>query len=519
MHSDRFASSFLTLSAVTALLALCCACTSRSSIQTSAASSSLSAAAGSGLVTIQETPVLDLDLMSGALPLQLRLFNAGGTGVAAPMYHNSSGVLTAAPENLLLESQSFDETGAWNSTGFPLTVTPNAAIAPDGTQTAAGLVPTTESNQHIVYQAAPIAAGSTVTFSVYVKPAGYHFIQLQLRRGDSTFTDGAQVTFDLANGSVAGQGSPTGFGTYLSSSIQALSSGWYRVSLTGVIDGTATSAMALLLVWNNSQANQYAGDGSSGIYAWGAQLEQGATASSYIPTTTTPAYGARFDYNPVTLQLNGLLLEESRTNLLTYSQAIGSGSWTEAFSTIALNAGAAPDGSGNASRIQNTATAGVDNENCATISGLTVYTLSIYAKQVTGTWTQLQFTDNVANGCSANFNLATGAVPSAGTFGSYTGCSAGVRALPAGWYRLSLTATSSPGASSVCLNVKPVADGSSNATNVGDATLVWGAQLEQGPFATSFIPTGSTCLVSGNFASRKGSRLGARACRDLALIV
>jgi hypothetical protein len=58
------------------------------------------------------------------------------------------------------------------------------------------------------------------------------------------------------------------------------------------------------------------GDGTSGIYIWGAQLEQSTTVGEYIPTTSTINSAPRFDHNPTTGESLGLLVEEQRTNML-----------------------------------------------------------------------------------------------------------------------------------------------------------------------------------------------------------
>jgi hypothetical protein len=56
--------------------------------------------------------------------------------------------------------------------------------------------------------------------------------------------------------------------------------------------------------------------GAKTIYVYGFQLERHPTARDYIPTTTAAVFGARFDHDPITLACKGLLIEESRTNLV-----------------------------------------------------------------------------------------------------------------------------------------------------------------------------------------------------------
>ena len=180
-----------------------------------------------------------------------------------PVTGESLGLLVEEQRtNLLLRSEEFSTT--W--VRFNVNASSNAILAPDGTLTADKLTENDADNFHRIRQG--ITSGVTGVFSVFLKAA--ERTRVNLGTSDINLIAG----FDLSAGSVV---SGTG-------SIEPFGDGWYRCSISATF---TTSGPFLLL--RNSSSEFYTGDGTSGIYLWGAQLEAGAFPTSYIPTTTAAA--------------------------------------------------------------------------------------------------------------------------------------------------------------------------------------------------------------------------------------
>ncbi len=171
--------------------------------------------------------------------------------------------------NSVLYSEQF-ENGVWArySTG---TVTTNSAISPDGTLDADLFVPNTTNYQHSIEQNMGTTSG-TITMSVYAKASGYNWLVL------NAYVGGTKNTFfDLQNGVIGTIASG------VTASIQSAGNGWYRIICT--VAGGANTYISLSPTTANNVLS-FAGNGTSGILLWGAQVETGAYATSYIPTTS-----------------------------------------------------------------------------------------------------------------------------------------------------------------------------------------------------------------------------------------
>ncbi len=173
-----------------------------------------------------------------------------------------------ASTNLLLRSAEFDN-AIWAKTGA--TVTPNAALAPDGTMTADALIEDTSvSNVHRVLQSVATTAGSA-TASIFLKPNG------RTRLRFFTTSGNCNVIFDLSTATVftatAGTGRVTG----------PYTNGFYRYEVAFTTGASETLQLKMM----TATTDTYTGDGVSGVYLWGAQLEAAPFATSYIPTAAS----------------------------------------------------------------------------------------------------------------------------------------------------------------------------------------------------------------------------------------
>jgi hypothetical protein len=175
-----------------------------------------------------------------------------------------------AATNLALRSEEFND-ASWTKT--ETTITANATSSPNATTTADKIIPSVVNAIHQVNQNITAASGN-VTISFFAKKAELSQIAAVITGGGivGTLISG----FDLNTKSFF-------LGT---GSFSNLANDWVRISITTPTDGTALNVR--LRIYSAGNAT-FAGNASDGLFLWGAQLEVGSVATSYIPTVAATA--------------------------------------------------------------------------------------------------------------------------------------------------------------------------------------------------------------------------------------
>jgi hypothetical protein len=169
----------------------------------------------------------------------------------------------ASCPSLLLEPQRTNDTdfseyfNASYWTKSDATIVNNVTISPEGVQNASKIVESSSTSSHRIYEG---TTGSSSIFSFYAKAAERTWVSVLSNSGGFSY-------FDIGNG-VLGTIQSSSVGT-----IESVGSGWYRCTL---YNGHGTYGNYIGLASANNTSS-YTGDGTSGVYIWGAQLESNAS--------------------------------------------------------------------------------------------------------------------------------------------------------------------------------------------------------------------------------------------------
>ncbi|MBM4179837.1 MAG: hypothetical protein FJ211_11000, partial [Ignavibacteria bacterium] len=392
----------------------------------------------------------------------------------SPVTGESLGLLVEEARTNLIQGSIHHINTYW--TAINVNAVPNSSLNLDGTITAATITTTSTNSQHVYHTTTQVSQASCA-FSLLIKAGTARYVALS----DGPNTAFSYTVYDLQLGTVVSSGginTPAGF-------ISSLGNGWFRITQTGGRNNQ------WLFILNNSLAVTHSESGLS-VIVGGVQVETGSFPTSYIPTPATftgrastatfynssgiiqtaaagVARSAAFfpDSNGV-FRPAGLLLEAAGTNLALHSEALGS--WANNGGGIAItsNVEVAPDGTTTADRLAQSAVTNAGrhlfNGGSSVRSGQT-FTTSFWIRRVSGTDAQ----------------------PTIRVYGIGGGPSQIVTATSS-WQRITWTWTALNDGGNYEIGSVGFSWDINGAAN-NNVYSIWGFQVEQNPYATSYIPT------------------------------
>jgi hypothetical protein len=363
---------------------------------------------------------------------------------------NSAGLVELVPVNLVTYSEQFDNAD-WTKQNCSISA--NATTAPNGTLTADKLILNNGQSGSSgdgtgLRQLVDIPSG-IYTYSVYAKAA--EFSTIRFRENQVT---GAFLTIDLNTGAITNGDT----NQYVNPTAVLISNGWYRITF---------STPTMSAIYKYSLRVSETGNGTSGIYVWGYQLVEGTSAKDYQKTETRLNI-PRLDYTNGTCP--SILVEPQRTNLWINSEDFSGGSESLVTYTANTTDTLSPSGINNADKFQVTTSGGDAHTRILQSLSVQNFSVSLYVKGNAGQNMQIFLArDGYTELKTRNFTL--------------TG----------GWQRLTFSDTFTTTSSSVVLGIE-FSLGSSDSV-AGQIFYLWGAQIESGSYATSYIPTQNTSVT------------------------
>ena len=407
------------------------------------------------------------------------------TAPSPKMVYGPTGALRHQNHNLCPYSETLTDSG-WSKNN--LSVGAGNTLVEDTASTA----------KQIARGSIAVSAGLAYLCNVYVKIGAQSILRISLDSG--TFGASGSTWYNLGTGAV---GTNQGSTTPSIVAVPELGPGVYKCSYLRTATTTGNTAIYIAPAATDG-GTTYLGTGATALTILGVELKRAPVHedtgwAGYVPTGATAAALVPLDYDPSTLALRGVLVEEQRTNLHTYDEALSDASWTKMNLAVSDNVGTAPDGNATADKLVPSTSAGVEHIHRKTeaITTGSFVAESGFFKPDGYEVVRIRVLDADAtgNGFTAAINLTTGATWSAVT-GTGVISHILVERRADGWVRFGVAGRATTTATSVICDVFPVAGSNPAGTTyfTGDGTSgirTYGRQCEQGASVGSYIPTGA----------------------------
>ena len=218
-----------------------------------------------------------IESVASGIP-RLDYYTSGGTAGCPAL------LVEPSAQNLALQSEDFLTT--WAQTNLAITT----GFTSPSNNANGTLIEATANTGRLRQTFAAITSGTTHTFSLFAEAGNLALasgVSLVFQEGTGTnFVSGVVQSFRLDTGTLGASGTLGAGFTLTRASIEDYGNGWYRCSMTVTVSYTPASANISIRPTSTIVSNLPSTVSGGSAYIYGAQLETGSVATSYIPTTT-----------------------------------------------------------------------------------------------------------------------------------------------------------------------------------------------------------------------------------------